>query len=258
MIKVLPKIDAILQTVARYGSVSFTVVQGEVGFNKATLSTLMKSLVELGYLSRDGAGRFTIGDGLVGLAERRLLNGTLPGVARDVAVRLTERLGEAMTVSVTHGVERHVIVRSSPDASVVVADDVARTHDFLTTATGRVLLAYMADNERALARDAHAFPCQSWPEVDTPEKLEAALARVRAEGLAVFRHTDGLSEYVAVPVVLSDGRACAALGSSVPTFRLSTQHRNDVIAGLREGAEEIRKGLEIRGLDGKTQKERMA
>lgn len=237
MIKVLDKAARVLAALGagEGDGVAATQLSRELGINKATLSHLLSSLVEIGYAWRREDGRYGLGSGLLELARDELQRETLAGQAESAARRLAAELGEMVTVATLHHGERHVLAKVSPQQSVTVDPRTEERRSPFGTATGRVLLAHAPDDDVAGALETQEFPLRRWPQVTSPEQLSQALAEIRAAGLVFDVTSDGQAAQLAVPVTDGD-QVVLAIGASVPCYRLSEPRREQVIAQLRTAA----------------------
>jgi DNA-binding IclR family transcriptional regulator len=248
MIKVFYKMDAILQKISDRGSMSFTAIQTELGMNKATLSNLLKTLLEIGYVARDPRGNFSVGPVMIRIAKQKLLSGTLAGLANDIAQDITERLSESVTVSTIRDNDRFILSKTSLNKSIIVNEQRQSTTSFYTTATGRVLLAYAPDEQMKVIIEKYGLPGDGWPDVKTRKQLMDKLKEIRQEGIESCHSPDGLAEYLAVPVVSPEGTIFAAIGSGIPSFRLTKEYKEEVQNELQHGASRMADAIQLSGV----------
>ena len=246
MIKVLHKADGILRAVSASDGVTATELSKALGLHKATLSHILKTLLTLGYLERDEAGRFTIGAGIAELAHARLRRERLSAIAEGIARELSEELGETVTIGLLHRGERYNLAKTVVDQSIKVDAHFEQRPSPFDTATGRILLAYASTAQLAEVIAEKGLPGERWPEADSLAKLDAALEGIRECGAAELGTGDGQAYTVAVPVFGPDRAVCAAIGVAVPSLRFDEARRKQILGSLRHAAERMGTELKLR------------
>lgn len=222
-IQVLQKAAAVLDLLGSSEAVSFTDVWRGAGLNKTTVAHLLETLQDVGYAEKTTDGRYRLGPQLLELAQRRLRRMVLRELAEAHALALAGKIGATATVAALEGGQRHKLAKATAQAGPVLDDTSERHVDLYTTATGRLLLAYADDHQRAQALAYYGRPGPQWPEVTEGALLAAALAAIRQAGVAVVGAVGAEGQALAVPVWGPDGRVWAALGC---------------VAGARQGAPE--------------------
>ena len=120
----------------------FGDVQRELGIHKATLSHILKTLNELGYIERTLEGNVVIGRGLVSLARARLARESLVSLAESVAYELAETTRETVTIGQLRAGERFNLAKAVTQQTVSVDAQLEIRPSPFDTTTGRVLLAF--------------------------------------------------------------------------------------------------------------------
>jgi DNA-binding IclR family transcriptional regulator len=115
-------------------------------------------------------------------------------------------------------------------------------------ASGKVLLAYLPDEERK--RILSQIPLERFTPrtVTDPEELERDLERIRKRGYAVSKGEREAGAYsIVAPVWNASGRVVASLTISGPIFRLSDKRLKANIRGVLAAAREVSERLGYRG-----------
>ncbi len=228
MIKVLVKVDAVLGVVGRVSGVGFGAIRQELGLNKATLSQILSSMVELGWLRRDAGGAFHVGERLLGVAR--------PGLGREsvrdaVAVAvdwLALATGEMASASALIGDRRVCLAKREGHNEVRVNLDAAPSSDGLwEVASGRVLLAFQPEERRLALLEREA--------VEREEAL-AELDDIRRQGVASRRSPNGQAVSFARGVFAASGDILATIGLALPAYDLSESKRSAMLERLAEAA----------------------
>jgi DNA-binding IclR family transcriptional regulator len=191
------------------------------------------SLQKIGLLARDAAGRYEAGPlslelGLIGLARLspvREADAELVGLAAttgmSVALAVPGPLGPTVVRLEETAWPLHVSLRPGTVMSLV------------NTAIGRVLAAWLDDEERAalLAQDALRLAGAPAAEGET-KAFHTRLAAIRAAGIdtALDKPVPGIST-VAAPVFDHTGNVCLVLALMGPSGILDTAHES---AGAQE------------------------
>ena len=237
MIKVLQKADTLLSFTAKHAPVSFTELMSLSGINKATLSLILKSMVELSWLERDSDGRFRIGAGIPVLADSKNVNIKLRECCTKYARELNHELNELVTVAVFQEGERQVIAKFNADHLVQVNENTSSTPESMfQTATGLVLLAGLDEKSRKVFADRHKLD-------DLLSQANAAIDRTIENGYCEMIMGSDDSLAVAVGVYDTNKTMIATIGFSAPCYRFDEVKKVAAVAMLHKYASEISCGL---------------
>ncbi len=217
--------------VAAGGAVGVRELSRRSGLPRSTVSRLVRSLTELGMLSRGADGSVHVGTALSTLQP----DGPSPALRdqlRPLLCDLVELFGEnaALSVDGTDALEYLEEVRADNPVSV---PDVARArHPFHLVAPGLVTMAWWDDDrlDDYLARElATATPAST----TSPRLLRRRIHGVRVAGWA---WTDEELEVgvngLAAPVLDERGELVATVSLFGPSYRFSPASRPEVAAGL--------------------------
>ncbi len=218
MIKVLTKVDRILGILSDLGKASFTEIRESTGLNKATLSQILKSMAELGWVSRDAKGRFEPGLELISFAEKSLARESLRHAALEASKKLAVATGETASASTLIDGRRVRIAKVNGSNEIIVDDELSSSgKEGLTgTATGKLMLAFQTRTRRAelLARDRGAEPASA---------INEELDEIKILGYARLVSPGGQVLSVARGIFDKKGRIVAAIGVSAPVYSWSDE-----------------------------------
>ncbi len=209
------------------------------GLNPATCSRILGTLMSEGYVEQDGPRKgYRLGPMAYVLTARGPYRKDLVTCAEPVVRHLAETTGETSLVAVLNHNARYTICQVDGSQDVQVRSDAVLRGDVYTTATGRLLLAHLADNALDAFLDATGLPnCQAWPEATTRKSLEKELASIRDEAVLI-QHADmqiaGLS-----CAIRSSGSVVAALGLYLPDSRFTGTHKTTILKEMKAAAAEI-------------------
>ena len=208
-----------------------------LGLHKSTASRLLATLERRGLVEQDeGSGKYRLGLAVIRLAERaeRTLD------LRTIALPELERLARATRETVTLGVVDRdaclTIAQVDGPNMVACSDWTGRTTPLHCVASGKVLLAAMA--EREVLRIARpGLPAPTERTITGLEPLLEELARIRRRGFATaFSEWIEGTNGVAVPVADARGRVIASIGVWGPAFRVTAGRVAEIVASTREAA----------------------
>jgi IclR family acetate operon transcriptional repressor len=198
-----------------------------VGMNPSTVHRLLGLLEAEGLVRQDDpGGGYRVGTELLRLAWTA--TGTHP--VRTAALphlrELASSSGETATLGLYDAVRQQTCV-----VAVVESDEPFRFvstmnewRDLHTGASGRAVMAYLADEERAeVVRRTNLAPATSFT-ITSPETLEEVLADVRDRGYAVSREERRLGGVgIAAPIFGPGGQVVGEVGVSVPVQRFRAE-----------------------------------
>nr|WP_221214605.1 IclR family transcriptional regulator [Novosphingobium hassiacum] len=210
-------LDVIEYVVAnRQGAVAQEIA-GALAIPVSSLSYLLATLVERGYLARSGR-RYLPGPGLERLrAPQSAL--TLEDRVTPLVRALRAELNETSSFMVRQGWQVEALVTEASDQALRYAVDPGTRRPLHALAAGKVLLSAMAEDELATYfADVPRERLTLTTRVDESD-LRADIERIRAEGVTVAREeaTPGICG-IAAPVVI-DGVTVGAISVAVPAVR---------------------------------------
>lgn len=198
-----------------------------LGLAKSTVRRLLVGLVEVGLVSVDSNGRFSLGDRLLGFGSAT--GAHIAAIFRPTIERVASATdGETVDLSVLRGQRMWFVDQIESSHRLRAVSAVGVRFPLAGTANGKAALAALddADAEAALAR----MP----PEVAAA--LRPEIAEIRSTGIAFDRdeHTAGIS--AAAIARRSVGDNVIAISVPTPTERFA-EKQDQIVAALRVAAE---------------------
>jgi len=217
-----------------------TTISKELGLHKSTVSRLLSTLQQEGYVERNPeTGKYRLGLALVTLAGIVLERIDLRTVARPHLNKLAEATQETVNIVVLSGAECMNIGSAASPRPIQYVGRIGRRTPLHCTAAGKVLLAH------APPEDLHTLLPETLPRftqntIVQRDILEDYLPDIRAQGYAVSdqEHQEGLSA-IAAPIFDHTGRVQAAVTVSGPTFRMGPEKMGAFADAVRATAAEI-------------------
>lgn len=233
---------AIAEEVARNREgIGLAELSKRVGLHNSTTFHLVKTMVQLGYVSQLADSRkYRIGRRMFTLAAGAMDEIELVSVATPVLEKLTAATGEYSHFAIRSGEQIVVVAKTAGTGIFQMVDRTGAVRPAHATALGKVLLAALSPSqlERYLANcELHKFTAKTISEKDA---LLREIEEVRRKGLAFDDgEFDPEARCVAVPVRDFTGRVAGAIGMSGPMWRLSLQALQEKSKYVREAAVEL-------------------
>lgn len=218
------------------GWLALSDIVAETGLDASTAHRLLQSLVESGHAVRDDALKRYL-PGPRALSPLSLFHPVtqLRREAVPVLEFLKSQIGETCAFVLFLGHERMVVdfVRGSHPLSAYY--DTWLKSPLHGSASGKLLLAWMGDAEKAELLGPGPYPAHTPRTITSPEVLAADLAVVRQQGFAVARE-DAYESLVALGVPLAfqrDARPIGCLVVSAASSSLPPQAEQRIAEQLR-------------------------
>lgn len=203
-----------------------------------TAHNLLNTLLALDYVRRNPQSKhYQLGPRALALGRGRTALDRVAGAAREPLRRLNTALDETVILAVYHGGQRHSVLTLESRRDLRVGARMGADDHFYDTATGRMLLAQLDENEIAALAERLGPRPPIWPEAQSEAGFRAVLARFAEQELAEL-HKDH-TEALAVPLRLSSSGMIAALGLHYPAVRDTPERRRMLVEALRRAAGEV-------------------
>ena len=207
----------------RSGSLSNADLALHTGLSRPTVSRLTYTLAQLGYLKRDGKGRFQLGLGILAAAYPVLSALKVRQLARPLMRDFAAYTGGTVSIAMPFGLDFIYVETVRTTDAVAHLPDVGFTGTLATTAVGRALLSLFTPEEHAAyVADVRA---------ERPEEADHVAKRMlpdielcKERGFAV-----SLGEWrreifgVAAPLYRSANGDCLSVNCGIPSFRFSAE-----------------------------------
>jgi DNA-binding IclR family transcriptional regulator len=199
-----------------------SAVGEKVGLDKATVTRLLRTLVETGYVAQDEVSRrYRLTGKILRLAHGVTAQLDLQRVARPHLKRLREDVGETVHLGVREGLEVFYVDKLVSDNSIQLVSEVGQTMPLHTTSLGKAIVATLSEADREALYRQMDFAPRTSRTIRSVEQFREEIARTQARGYAIDdRENEDFGACVAVAIVGADGRAVAALSVSGPDFRV--------------------------------------
>jgi IclR family pca regulon transcriptional regulator len=215
-------------------------VSRATGLTRAVVRRCLYTLRELGYAGTDGRAYF-LQPRILNLGYAYLSTAHVPIAAQPVLEEMSEQLGEATSVAVLDDGAVVYVARAATKRIMSVTLGVGSRLPAYCTALGRVLLAYMTDEQAATELGKIELVAHTKHTITSRRKLEETLLAVRADGYALNDQELEIGlRSIAVPVRNVVGTVVAAMNVSSQASRVSRREMLErCLPVLRAAAERL-------------------
>jgi len=197
--------------------------------HKSTVFRLLSTLQEHGLVEQNPTTeKYRLGYGLVRLAGAVVAELDLARASRSVLEELAVRTGETVNLAILQGDQVVNIDQIAAPNLVVNVNWVGKQTPLHATSNGKVLLAYLAEEERRRLL-SRPLPRLAPRTITDPRMLEKQLRRILTDGYAFTLEELELGlNAVAAPVYAADGRVQAAVSVAGPSYRVTPQRLSEL------------------------------
>jgi IclR family pca regulon transcriptional regulator len=218
----------------------------EIGLSRSTAHRYVASLAHLGYLQQDPVTRkYRLGPGVLDLGFSAINSMEIREISAPHLQQLSDETGHTVNMAILDGADIVYVERCRSSRAgqrdIDLNLHVGSRLPAYCTSMGKVLLAYLPEDERAALLAGIELSPRGPNTLTGLESLQSELARARADGLAINNEelAYGLRS-IAVPVRSRTGEAAAAINLAAHRSMVSME---DLIArlspALRRTADEI-------------------
>ncbi|WP_205315224.1 IclR family transcriptional regulator [Nonomuraea lactucae] len=239
---------SVLEILSQRGEAGVSEVAAEIDVHKSTAFRLLGALEARGLVEQaEDRGKYRLGFGIIRLAGGVSTQMDIIGRARPVCQRLAEEIGETVNVAVLRSAHAVNLDQVRGPSAVTAYNWVGQITPLHATSSGKALIAYLDERERArlLAGGLESFTPKTIVDADA---LQLQLAETRETGYAFCLEEleEGLNA-VAAPIRSYLGEVVAAVSASGPAYRFSAERIHELAPRLIEGADEISRRLGYAG-----------
>jgi len=244
MIKVLKKTFDILELIAQREDAVFS---GEIArtldLNLPTCSRILKDLAEMGYVEQVATKKgYILGPASYNLSAKKSYRRDLTEIVDPMVKECAYSLKESVLFTILKNTKRYILSHHNGNPELQVIIDKPFYEDAYVTATGRVQLAYCEKDEVEKYIAKNGLPGMRWDNINTREKFDKALEKVRFDGFYADKRPDSQLAIVGFPVFQRD-KFIGALGCSLLQSTFSGERKEKVIAEIGRNAELVTAAL---------------
>ncbi|MDD3726223.1 MAG: IclR family transcriptional regulator C-terminal domain-containing protein [Candidatus Ratteibacteria bacterium] len=214
-----------------------------VQLNLGTCANIIKTLCEYNLLEQvEKKKGYILGPRVYYLARNGPYRKDIVGVIEPYLLDLAYDVKETVLVATLHQGKRFILMQVDGSRNVVINKDFFFQESIYSTATGRLLLAFMSSAELNGFIKKYGLPGRKvWSEASTKKKLIKVISDIKKKGMAIH-----ITEYdvagIAFPV-RQGGKVIAALGLFLPSFRFRGKHKEDILKKMEETSKKMSEAL---------------
>jgi DNA-binding IclR family transcriptional regulator len=199
-----------------------SAIADRVDLDKATVTRLLRTLIETGYVTQDEMSRrYRLTGKILRLAHGMSAQLDLQRVARPHLKRLREEAGETVHLGVRDGLSVFYVDKLVSDNSIQLVSEVGQTMPLHTTALGKAILAALPERERETIVGQMDFAPRTARTIRSSVQFREEIARTQARGYAIDdRENEDFGACVAAAIIGADGKPVGAISVSGPDFRV--------------------------------------
>ena len=200
-------------------------ISREAGIPNTTVHRILAAFTQNGLLERNaGNGKYTIGPEMFILGNLYLQEKDLIKVAEPVTGVLNELTRENINVVVLHQGSVLRLIREESQHTVVANIHVGSVYRAYSSAVGRALISELTEAEIDSLHPEEKLEKITNKTISTKTELKLLLKQIRETGISfssegTFEGVDGFGALIRG----AGGKAIAALGIALPTYRMNPQ-----------------------------------
>lgn len=236
--KALAVLEVISQDLRPLGVVD---VAEELNLPRQTVHRVIRQLEEMNLLQKDpGRDRYIPGQRLRALAINTISSAQATRGTHAILAGLVAEINETCNVGMLDGHEVIYVDRVECDWPLRVQLRAGSHVPVHCTAIGKLLLAYMEQEQRSLILSTAKLKKYTKYTIDDPKLLESQLEQIAAQGYSINNQEDAIGLIaLAVPVSDENGNIVAGLAVHAPEPRYSIAKAIEDLPKFRDAAEKI-------------------
>ena len=232
MVKIMPIIQSVeraLQILDLFNDqateLKITEISQQMGLSKSTLHSLLKTLQLHGYIDQNpDNGKYCLGMKLVERGHFVVGTMDIRQKAKSWLTTLSQETGQTTHLGILDGNEGVYIEKIEGKQAAIAYSRIGRRLPVHATAIGKVLMAWLGDEELNALLDGYSFTRFTPATLTDRAALLAALAQTRHNRYALDNEENEPGvRCIAVPVWNHESRVIAALSLSTLTSRVNDE-----------------------------------
>ena len=254
-IKVLNKTFSILEILLQQGSaMNMTEISKKLDLYPSTTHRILDTLKHWGYVEQEPNNQeYQLGLKVLELGMAKLQQIDLVREATPYLKELVNQGNETVHLGVLEEGEVLYLAKEESSQTIRMCSYVGKRAPLHCTALGKVLLAFLPEEERKNILEQKELPRLTDNTITDRNKLEKELSKIQKQGFALDQEENEKDvRCIAAPIRNYQGKVIAAISISSPAFRIDEKVQNNLKVALIETSRKISKRL---GYDDKLQKE---
>ncbi len=245
-LKALDKSLKILEILSQGNSpLSIAELSKRLGIYPSTIHRILDTLRYWEYVEQDSrTQRYQLGLKVLELGMTKLQGMELIKEAASYLKELQNQLNETVHLAILEEGEVLYLDKRESSQSIRMVSQVGRRLPAHCTGLGKVLLAYLEEEEQEKVIKEKGLPPFTENTITNKKKLREELSKVRKQGFAEDREEHEKDvRCLAAPIKDHRGTVIAAVSFSVPAFRMNASKKKKLKKTLIQAGEDISKRL---------------
>lgn len=224
------------------------------GLPKSSLHCLLLTLERCGYLHRnERTSRYMFGVKLFSLANTSLSGLRLREQAIPFLVSLMQQTRLTVHMGILEQYEAVLIAKYDPPGHYRLATWLGKRMEAHCTGLGKVLAAYMPEEDLDQLIQVRGFPRHNENTLITAKRFKEEMAKVRRQGFALDDEEDEIGlRCIGAPVFDETGAVAAAVSIAGTTYQINSENLSDLAFKLKSCALSISQTLGYKNEVGRT------
>jgi DNA-binding IclR family transcriptional regulator len=219
-----------------------TQIAAQLAIPKSSLTQLLKTLVNRGYLNYDPVSKgYFLGPAVVALGQRSAETRDLVEVAANVLAETARTTNETCALNVLKGDHSEVMATASGTHRLHYLMRVGDMAPLYATSGGKALLAHLPEEMRQDYLSRVRFEAITPQTIGSVAALETEIAEIKRTGIAFVTEefTPGIAG-MALPILSRSGFPLAAVNIALPVARYDAQLKQRCLTALEAAVAMIR------------------
>ena len=249
-IKVLNKTFSILEILLKHDSaMNMTEISEKLGLYPSTIHRILDTLKYWGYVEQNtNTQKYQLGLKLLELGMAKLHQIDLVREVTPYLKELVKQYNETVHLGVLEEGEVLYLAKEESSQTIRMISYIGKRAPLHCTALGKVLLAYMSEEERKEILEEKELPRLTKNTITDKGELEKELDKIREQDFALDREENEKDvRCIGAPIRNYKGKVIAAISISSPIFRIDKNVENNLKEALIKTTNKISKRLGYNG-----------
>ncbi|PKP61645.1 IclR family transcriptional regulator [Candidatus Atribacteria bacterium HGW-Atribacteria-1] len=245
-IKVLNKSLSILEILLKQGSaMNMTELSKKLGFYPSTIHRILDTLKHWGYVEQDShTQKYQLGLKALELGMAKLHQMDLVREATPYLKELVNQCNETVHLGVLEEGEVLYLAKEESSQTIRMCSYVGKRAPLHCTALGKVLLAYLPEEERKKILEQKGLLRFTEKTITDKKELEKELNKIKKQSFALDREENEKDvRCIAAPIKNYQGKVIAAISISGPVYRIDINKQNHLKEALIRTSKKVSKRL---------------
>ena len=249
-IKVLNKTFSILEILLKHDSaMNMTEISEKLGLYPSTIHRILDTLKYWGYVEQNtNTQKYQLGLKLLELGMAKLHQIDLVREVTPYLKELVKQYNETVHLGVLEEGEVLYLAKEESSQTIRMISYIGKRAPLHCTALGKVLLAYMSEEERKKILEEKELPRLTKNTITDKGELEKELDKIREQDFALDREENEKDvRCIGAPIRNYKGKVIGAISISSPIFRIDKNVQNNLKEALIKTTNKISKRLGYNG-----------